>query len=140
VLVAVISELWSASDGWNPTLPLQTSFPTTPLITRLEELRRADGPSKPYRMVGLGAALFPNAQALYGFEDVRAHDPMAYGNYLGFLRVLTGYNTSDYFAKWNDPDTRVLDLLNVKYVVTDPRYAMKDTERYGLLYDGKDGR
>jgi hypothetical protein len=140
VLVATIAELWSASEGWNPNLPLDESYPTTPLITKLRGLRLADGPAKPYRIVGLGAALFPNAQALFGFEDVRAHDPMAFGNYLGFLRVLVGYNTSDYFAKWNDTDTRVLDLLNVKYVITDPKYELKDVERYRLLYDGKDGR
>lgn len=140
VLTVVIAELWSASEGWNPVLRLETSYPKTPLIAKLQELRATDGPARPYRFVGLGAALFPNAHALFGLEDVRSHDPMALGNYLGFLRVMTNYNTSDYFPKWTDVSTRVLDYLNVKYVVSDPRYEMPDQERYRQLYDGKDGR
>jgi hypothetical protein len=139
MLVATIAELWTASEGWNPTLPQSMAYPTTPLISKLEELRAADGAARPYRFVGIGPALFPNANALYGFEDIRAHDPMAYGNYLGFLRVLTGYNTSDYFAKWDKVDTRLLDFLNVKYIAADVRYAPKDTQRYNKVYEGKDG-
>ena len=91
-------------------------------------------------MAGLGPAFFPNAHALYGVEDVRVHDPMANGRYVGFLRTTFGLDTDDYFMKWDDPDTRVLDLTNARYIVTDPRYPMKDVGRYTLVYKGKDGR
>lgn len=138
LLAAIVAELWTASEGWNPTLPQSTSYPATPLIAKLEELRKDDGPAKPYRMVGLGPVLFPNANALYGFEDVRSHDPMAYGNYLGFLRVLEGYNPSDYFAKWDKVETPLLDFLNVKYLVSDAGWNLPE-ERYRKVYDGKDG-
>ena len=118
VLVAVISELWEASSGWNPVLPQERTYPSTPLIEKLKDIVSESPPSAPFRVVGLGPALFPNAQAIYGFEDIRAHDPMANGRYLGVLRVVAGYNTADYFAKWENTDTRLLDFLNVKYVVT----------------------
>ena len=101
VLVAVISELWEASSGWNPVLPQERSYPSTPLIERLQDIVKRTPRSAPFRIVGFGPALFPNAQAIYGFEDIRAHDPMANGRYVGVLRVVTGYNTGDY--NWGYP-------------------------------------
>jgi uncharacterized membrane protein YfhO len=77
---------------------------------------------------------------MFGLEDIRAHDPMANGRYLGMLRVLTGYDTEDYFPKWRNVETAVLDYLNVKYVVTPPHADLKDPQRYALAYDGRDGR
>lgn len=140
VLVAVIAELWAASSGWNPVLPVSRAYPTTPLIDRLKQIQARTPRIAPFRIVGLGPALFPNAQALYGLEDIRAHDPMANGRYLGVLRVVTGFETGDYFAKWADLDTRLLDFLNVAYVVTSRGVNVKDPHRYQLIYDGKDGR
>ena len=137
--VAVIGELWTACEGWNPTLSASLMYPTTPLIAKLEGLQR-NWPRAPFRIVGIGPAFFPNAHALFGVEDVRVHDPMANGRYLGFLRTTFNFDTDDYFMKWNDPDTRDLDLTNVRYVVTDARYEMKDALRYALVYKGKDGR
>lgn len=140
VLVAVIAELWEASSGWNPVLPEKRSYPTTPLLDRLTEIKEQTPPNSPFRVVGLGPALFPNVQALYGIEDIRAHDPMANGRYLGVLRVVTGYRTEDYFSKWDNTNTRLLDFLNVKYVVTDRGVELKDRQRYNLIYDAADGR
>jgi len=137
--VAVIAEMWTACEGWNPTLSADRMYPTTPLIAKIEELQRG-WVRAPFRIAGLGPAFFPNTPALFGVEDVRVHDPMANGRYLGFLRTTFNFNTDDYFMKWDDPDTRVLDLENVRYVVTDARYEMKDMLRYALIYRGKDGR
>jgi len=38
--------------------------------------------------------LFPNLPAMFSLDDVRAHDPMANGRYLGVLRVVTGYEST----------------------------------------------
>ena len=140
VLVVVVAELWAASSGWNPVLPLKRSYPTTPLIDRLTQIAKTTPRSAPFRAVGIGPAFFPNVQAMYGIEDIRAHDPMANGRYLGVLRVVTGYNTANYFAKWENSDTRFLDFLNVKYIVTSVGVELNDRERYNLIYDAKDGR
>jgi hypothetical protein len=139
VLAAVVGELWSASSGWNPVLPIERSYPVTPLIARLQQLYATTPRSAPFRVVGLGPALFPNAQAIYGIEDIRAHDPMANGPYLGVLRVVTNYNPDAYFAKWENMDTRFLDFLNVKYVVTSAGTKLRDQQRYKRIYDGRDG-
>ena len=140
LLAGVVAELWTASSGWNPVLPIERFYPSTPLIDKLIAVSKAMPSSQPFRVVGLGAALFPNIQAIYGIEDIRAHDPMANGRYLSILRVETNYNPDNYFAKWDNIDTRFLDFLNVKYVVTGPGFTPKDAQRYPLVYTGIDGR
>jgi hypothetical protein len=133
---AVIAELWTASYGWNPVLPGAMFYPRTPLIARLQSLTAATQS----RFVGFGPALFPNAHAIFGLEDVRSHDPMSNGRYFGLLRLNTGMNTADYFAKWENTESALLDYLNVRYAVTDPRHELKDTDRYRLIYEARDGR
>lgn len=138
--VAVVAELWAASDGWNPVLPVESMYPKTPLIVALQRMQAATPRSAPFRIVGIGAALFPNAQAMYGFADIRTHDPMANGRYLGVLRLVANLETNDYFSKWQNVKTPLLNYLNVRYVVGARDLEPDDPLRYRLVYDGRDGR
>ena len=104
-------ELTFAMATWNPILPARELNPRTPLVAQLERLRG------PYRMVGLGGQMYPNVGALWGLEDVRVHDPMAYGRYVDYLAKNVGWNPADYYAKWNDAGSPLLDRLNVKWIV-----------------------
>lgn len=137
VAMLAIGELWAATRGWNPTVPASMLYPKTPLLEALDAERAKHPPTDPFRVVGLGAVFFPNISTMYGFEDIRAHDPMANGRYLGLLRVLGNYDTNDYFAKWTDTDTPLLDFLNVRYVIAAPKANLGG--RYLKVYDGKDG-
>ena len=137
---AIIAELWTATDGWNPVLPVEAMYPKTPLIATLQRLQAATPRNDAFRIVGIGAALFPNTNAMYGLADIRTHDPMAFGRYLGVLRLLTNLETNEYFAKWQNLDTPLLNYLNVRYVVGDRGFDPNDRRRYQLLYDGRDGR
>jgi hypothetical protein len=137
---ALVAELWTATDGWNPVLPSQAMYPTTPLIEKLQRLQESTPRNAPFRIVGIGAALFPNTQAMYGFADIRTHDPMAFGRYLGLLRLLTNFETNEYFAKWSNAETPLLNYLNVRYMVGDSGLDPGDPRRYQLVYDGRDGR
>ena len=139
VTVAVVAELWTVGRDWIPNVSEALMYPETPLIEALQELRELQPPATPFRIVGTGPTLFPNLSAMFGFEDVRAHDPMAGSRYVGLLRVLTGYDTEDYFPKWDNMETGLLDFLNVKYVLT-TRGAALDAARYDMVYDGRDGR
>ena len=65
---------------------------------------------------------------------------MAGGRYVGLLRVLTGYDTLDYFPHWKDLQSGLLDFLNVRYVLTPRGAKLDDPGRFRLLYDGRDGR
>ena len=137
LIVTTVVELFVINAGWNPAMPLRTSYPRTPLIATLERLMPKDQPA---RISGIGSALYPNTNAMFGFEDARVHDPMANGRFLGFLREVSRYDPADYYAKWDDPDSRVVDLLNVAFVVTDRGVDLTDRARYELVYDGFDGR
>lgn len=140
LLASVVLEMFSITRGWSPPLRSEELFPTTPLIEKLEALKRAAPANEPFRIAGIDAQLFPNTSAMYGFEDVRAHDPMAYAKYLGFLRLTAGYDPWKYFAWLREPEASVFDFLNVRYVLMDPQRPLPDADRYKLVYEGRDGR
>ena len=137
LLFAITVEMFAAGRYWNAVVDEKHMYPTTPLIQKLQLLTSASNP--PARFVGIDAALFPNSSVIYGLEDIRAHDPMANGKYLGLLRVLSGYTSEDYFGKWYDTETPLLDYLSVRYVVTDATMDLPE-DRYRLVYTGDDGR
>ena len=136
--VVIVGELWGVSRQWNPNVLERSFYPSTPMLDALDRMR--DKQTTPFRIVGIGPAFFPNLPAVYGYEDVRAHDPMANGRYLGVLRVLTGYDTADYFAKWVNLETSVLDFLNVRYLITHPKANLASYGKFALVYDGRDGK
>jgi len=138
--VATINELWQVDFNWNPVVPARLMYPTTPLIRALQELRAKQPSTAPSRMVATGSMFFPNTPAVYGLEDIRAHDPMSNGRYLGLMRVQGAYDTADYFARWENLQTRMLDYLGVKYVVSTPEAKPEDVERYTTVYSGSDGK
>lgn len=138
LLVAIIGELWTVHHDWNPTLEDKWMYPRTPILERMDELQAKAPPNAPFRIVGGGPAFFPNLNGVYGYEDIRPHDPMANGRYIGLLRLMTTYDADDYFARWNDFDTRFLDYLNVRYVITP--WMGELPPKYALIYDGRDGR
>jgi len=126
--LAVFAELWCASARWNPVRRGTDLYPRTPMIDALQKLRT----SEPYRIAGL-APLFPNTNALFGFEDVRVHDPMANRRYLDVLPA----SRHTYFQTLTDVETPLMDFLNVRWILASPG---EERPRYRLVYDGADGR
>jgi len=133
ITAAVFIEMFAASHAWNTVTRGTDLYPRTPIINALLARRTAE----PYRIVGIGAPLFPNTNAIFGFEDVRVHDPMSNARYVDLLRKTRDWDPNAYYEKWNDPDSPLLDFLNVRWVLTEPRV---DLPRYKLVYDGADGR
>jgi uncharacterized membrane protein YfhO len=113
-------------------------YPKTPMLKAFEEITSKVPENEPFRIVANGPAFFPNSSAVYGYEDIRAHDPMANGRYIDFLSLVINYDAANYFADWNEWEKRVLDFLNVKYVLTTWRGVLPP--RYRMVYDGPDGR
>jgi hypothetical protein len=135
--VLLLVDLWSAGSHWDPRLPSRALYPKTPLIAALQQLHEHDTQS--FRILGIGSQLYPNTNAVYGFDDVRVHDPMALHSYETFLQTMTGWEPRSYYEKWNDTETSVIDLLNAKYVVTAPGRELA-APRYVQRYAGRDGR
>jgi hypothetical protein len=130
-------ELTITLAHWNPVLMPREMYRPTPLIAALQQLQSHE--TTPFRILGTGGMLYPNEGAMFGLEDVRVHDPMADARYVEFLTQLAAWDPKEYYAKWNDTSTPVLDFLNVKYVLTtgaidDPRYEQRYTGRDGRIY------
>jgi hypothetical protein len=138
VLTGITAELWNVTIDWNPIVSMEWMYPRTPLLKALDEVTARLPENAPFRIVANGPAFFPNASAVYGYEDIRAHDPMTNGRYIDFLSLVTKYDAANYFADWNEWETHVLDYLNVKYVLTTWQGVLPP--RFTMLYDGPDGR
>jgi hypothetical protein len=137
VLFAALTfcELTMALGRWNPVLVPRELYRPTPLIAAMQRLQQ--GETAPFRILGVGGMLYPNVGAMYGLEDVRVHDPMVDMRYVDFLADQVAWNPKEYYAKWSDTSTPLLDFLNVKYVLT--TNTMSDS-RYEERYSGRDGR
>jgi hypothetical protein len=129
---AILIELLAVNRNWNPVMPASKFYPRTPLIEALTRLD-ADGA----RIAGIGEPLYPNTGAMFGFADVRAHDPMENARYDALLTRTIGYDPSVYYAKWSYANTPLLDRLDARWIVTAPGVKLP---RYRLRYDGDDGR
>jgi len=140
LLVVVIADLFLVGRDRSMPLPDRMLYPKTPMIAKLQELATKTPSNEPFRMAGIGAQFFPNLSAIYGIEDIRAHDPMSNARYLAFLKLTADYEPWNYFAFLNDPNKSVFDFLNVRYLVLSPGTAVTDPERYAIVYDGRDGR
>lgn len=138
VLTLVIAELWNVSRNWNPVVPDKWMAPRTPMLRALDDLSSKVPKNAPFRIVANAATFFPNVSSLYGYEDVRAHDPMTPGHYVGLLSHVVGYDPTAYFARWPDWEHPLLDFLNVRYVITSAGGELPP--RFALRYDGPDGR
>lgn len=138
--VAVLFELWSVTRAWNPPLPGEMMYPRVPFIQKLEAFRD-ELPPNTWRVAGIGPVVFPNTNAMYGIDEIRAHDPMSNDRYMGFVRLTTGYLTENYHPWYENPDASVLDYLNVRYLMMDPWFrAPRDLQRWKLVADQRDGR
>lgn len=137
LVVAVYVELWTAGHSWHPATRAAELYARTPIVDALQAARG----NEPSRMVGLGGAFFPNTQSMFGFEDVRVKDALASARYVDLLqRNVKGFDTTQYYWKWMDSETPLLDRLNVRWVVTEPRVELSDRARYKPVYEGFDGR
>jgi len=141
LLVATIGELWSVTRGWNPPFPGSMMFGRTPLVSKLEELRDANPPGT-FRIIGHGPMVYPNVNAMYGLEEVRAHDPMAFDRYMGFLVLTAGLKTGpDHYHPWfENVNASSLDFLNARYLMQGPYEPMPDESRWKKIYEGIDGK
>jgi hypothetical protein len=136
VAAAIFVELWITAHAFNPVRPRKEFYPRTPLVEALLQQ-----PRNGWRVLGIGGAMFPNANALFGIEDARAHDPMAGGRYIRLLQQHTeNFDTREYYAKWKDTRTRLIDYVGARWIATDAKTTLDDTGRYRLIYEGNDGR
>ena len=89
--------------------------------------------SDPFRVVGLGWNTVGDYQAVYGIEDIRSCAPLSNGEYIKLVRnspgVSFGRDISWAISIVNPVRAQpLLNLLNVKYVLLNPRLQVKVKE------------
>jgi len=139
LITLCVGDLWTFDLYWNPVLSKDRLYPTTPLLRFLERKQQDPEAFRPFRMAATSSTFFPNSAGMFGLEDIRSHDPMSYGKYLGALRAFTGYSSFDYFGMLKNFEHPFIDYLNVRYILTSP-YEDYRSDRFTEIYSGLDGK
>jgi hypothetical protein len=107
--------IWTAVDllcfgmGYNPALPRDLCYPTTPAIEWLQQDHSL------FRVFGPATMLAPNAAEAYGLSDARGCD---YMNVRRYEELVTGHAGDFYFYWYPKEIPATLPLLNVKYILS----------------------
>ena len=100
--------------------------------------------SDPFRVVGVQWNLYGNYSAVYGLEDIRSCAPLSNSEFINFIRKFPGVKLRrGWIIEVADPLAAqpLLNLLNVKYLLTPPRVVMregldfrlKDSSDFGIV-------
>jgi hypothetical protein len=110
VIAMLFLDLVSVAPMFNPANSRDMYYPVTPAIRSMQ----SDGV---YRIAGIGRALQPMTSTLFGLEDIRVHDPLAFAPYVAMLEE-AGLDRSTYFEQFRAmPPRPLLDFLGVRYVI-----------------------
>lgn len=131
VLVAV--ELFAFNANFNRLVDARYFRPSLPIVDALHRF----APGEPFRIAAFDWMFLPNASAQYGLEDVRGADPMSSASYTTALRPITDVAKGTDVTRVVDPNSALLDFLNVRFMLTEPN--MRLGGRWHELYRGVDG-
>ncbi|MGZ5443789.1 MAG: hypothetical protein ACXW5U_17820 [Thermoanaerobaculia bacterium] len=131
--VLLTIDLFVLNVGFNALVERRYYKPDLPIV---EALRRR-APAEPYRIAGLDWMFLPNASAQYALEDIRGSDPMSYDAYTELLKPIVVDDKSIDFDRIVEVNHRLLDVLNVRYLMTEPGH--EPGGRWQAVYRGGDG-
>jgi O-antigen/teichoic acid export membrane protein len=124
-LSLLLLDLTAAAYGFMPTTPIEVADFTPPSIEWLTEQHQAGA----WRYTALEKdwkVLNANSGMQYGLEDVRGYDSIILKHYVNFMRAVSPQPQLDFnrVAPLRSeaellPDQELLDLLNIRYIVTD---------------------
>jgi len=118
-LTALVAlDLFVAGVGFHRLQPADRVYPAVAELTRLR------GEPGPFRVVGAKGALMPNSALVYGLQDVRAYDGLGVAWYADLLDVALAWAQAHQQHELHAADSRVLDLLGVRYMLAPPAFAV----------------
>ncbi|KAA3658854.1 MAG: hypothetical protein DWQ04_23920 [Chloroflexi bacterium] len=112
LVVVTAVDLLAVHVTYFPAIPPEHIYPAPQIISQLP----VDAATN--RVAGLDLALMPNSSVSFNLADIRGYDPMTPWRYLELVRSATGYTRVSHYALFRQPDERLFDLLNVKYILT----------------------
>ena len=125
LLAMIIADGFLVWQPYNPTMRVTDILPEPGAIRFL----RAD--KSVYRVAATGPILNPNTSTAFGIADIRGYDPMTPWRYVQLLRQIDGFYPIGNHHYFTHADASLLDLLNVKYLLTD----QMPHERWTLVYE-----
>lgn len=130
VIPLIVADLWLFGYWYNPKVERERVFPTT---ASLEFMKREAGAS---RVLGLDKVLLENTAAVYGISDMRGEDGINVRRYADLLVSTWSRPMRNLFdtSRYPDPESRLVDLLAVKYVAVDGKL---DGPKFRHVYDGE---
>ena len=101
------------SGPLNPTIAPRDIFPTPDAIQFLEQ-----DPDL-FRVSATGTILNPNSSMVFGLSDSRGYDAVAPLRYASLVDRIPGHTRIGHYSLLERATSPLLDLLNVKYVLTE---------------------
>lgn len=117
-------DLLLVGSSFNPTIRPGEVLPTLGAIRFLQQ------DTSVYRVCGTGLILYPNVGMIFGLQDVRGYDTVVPGRYVRLIDHLDGHYRHHFHSLFTRAESPLLDLLNVKYLLTDQRPG----EKWELVY------
>jgi len=111
-------DLFVAGRGFHQLQPADRVYPAIAALTRLR-----DEPG-PFRVVGAKGALMPNSALVYGVQDVRGYDGLGVAWYADLLDTGLSWAQAHQQHELHDADSRVLDLLGIRYLLAPPDFRV----------------
>jgi O-antigen/teichoic acid export membrane protein len=130
-------DLLVAGSGFNPAVDPKLLDYTPPVV---DFLRRDQSPWRFTTFDPHGRKTFnANLGWLYGFQDARGYDSIILRQYADYVRVIDRQDEFEFnrvapLRSYGGLDSPMLDLLGVKYVLTDPDVPI-ESPKYQLVYD-----
>jgi len=128
-ILLIFLDLFLVGASYNPTIEPEHIYPTPQAIQFLHR------DTEIYRVAGLGLTLMPNSSMVYQLSDVRGYDAVAPKRYMDLFDRMEDSARVSLFWLLEKANAPLLDLLNVKYILTRQELG----GRWKLVYQGGDG-
>jgi len=120
-------DLFLVGNSFNPTVAPEEMLPTPSVIRFLQQDQSV------YRVCGTGLILYPNIGMVWSLPDVRGYDTVVPNRYMALVNRIEGHYQYHFHSLFTRADAPLLDLLNVKYLLTD----QEPGEKWELVYKGE---
>ncbi len=131
LILLIFLDLFFIGASYNPTIESEHIYPTPGAIQFLQQEEKEEI----YRVAGLGLTLMPNSGMVYHISDVRGYDAVAPKRYMDLFGQIEGSARVTLFWLLKEADSPLLDLLNVKYILTEQNLG----GRWEQVYQDDDG-
>jgi len=108
----IFLDLFLVGSSYNPTIEPEQIYPMPEAVRFLRQ------DTDIYRIAGLDLTLMPNSGMVYQLSDVRGYDAVTPKRYMDLFDRMEGSIRISHFWLLKEAVSPLLDLLNVKYLLT----------------------